>query len=142
MRGRERLAERQVVAGVVASDIRIAAVCLQLLAGVLTDRLQHPIPLAGAAEEALVDQRLQEIEISAGDLFGGLERAAVREDRESPQQALLGVGKQLVGPFDRRPQRLLARVRVTAAAQKVEPLGNPLEDLPWGQDGRASRGEL
>ena len=43
---------------------------------VLADRLEHPEALAGVADQALVDQRLQHVEVGLGDLLGRLEGAA------------------------------------------------------------------
>ena len=43
------------------------------------------------AEQALLDERLQVVDVRVGDLLGGLERAAAGEDRE-PREELLLVG--------------------------------------------------
>jgi hypothetical protein len=41
------------------------------------------------AEEALVDERLEGVQVCVRDLFCGLERAAAREDGERGEEALL-----------------------------------------------------
>ena len=82
------------------------------------------------ADEALLDQRLEGRRGRPGDLFGGFERAAPREDREPREEPPLLGGEQVVRPLDRRPQRPLARFRVAAALEEIEPLGEALEDLP------------
>ena len=73
------------------------------------------------AEQALVDQRLQRIEVGSRDLFGGLEGAAAREHRQSREEPLLRLAQEIVRPFDRRPQRLLSWIGVAAALKQVEP---------------------
>ena len=45
------------------------------------------------------------------------------------EELLLLVAEELVAPFDRRPQRLLARLGVAAALEQIEPLRETLEDL-------------
>ena len=68
-----------------------AAQSLELFAGELADRLQHPVAaarLAGAlSDKALVEQRLQRVERRAADLLGGLERAAAGEDAQPRERA-------------------------------------------------------
>ena len=55
--------------------------------GVLVDRLEHPVALAVEDDEALVDERLQRVEVGAAHLLGRLERAAAGEDRERGEEA-------------------------------------------------------
>src|SRR5262249_36222559 len=83
---------------------------LQPLGAVLPDRREHPEALIGQAQEALLDERLQGVEIGACDLLCGLERAASCEDREAGEELLLAGGEEVVRPFDRVAERLLARV--------------------------------
>ncbi len=59
------------------------------LGGVLADRLQHPVAAVGEAQEALLDQRLERVEVGVTDLLGGLERAAAREDGQAGEELLL-----------------------------------------------------
>src|SRR5919201_1140113 len=75
-----------------------------------------------AAEQALVDEGGEVVERGVADVFGRLEGAAVRENREAREQALLGRREELVAPVDRGPQRLLALGQVARAArQQLEP---------------------
>jgi hypothetical protein len=69
---------------------------------VLADRLQHPEALARVAEEALVDERLQRVEVRFADLLGGFQRAAAGEDGKPPEKRLLLRGEKVVAPLDRR----------------------------------------
>ena len=129
MRGWSLLEQREVVVGVAAGERIGLAGLLQPFTRVLADRLQHPVALVREAEQALLDERLQRVEVGAADLLGGLQRAAAGEDGERAEETLLLLREQVVAPVDRRPQRLLSRVGVPAALQQVEPLGEALEDL-------------
>ena len=53
------------------------------------DRLEHPEAVAGVAKEALVDERLQDVEVGVTDLFSRSEGAAAGEDREAREELLL-----------------------------------------------------
>ena len=66
--------------GVPPPHLRLLAARREPLTGVLPDRLEHPEALAGVAEEALVDQRLQRVEVRPGDRLGRLHGAAAAED--------------------------------------------------------------
>ena len=66
-----------------------ATVFVEPLRRVLPDRLQHPVALVGEAEQALLDERLQRVEIGLADFFGRLQRAAAREDGEAGEELLL-----------------------------------------------------
>ena len=120
-------------------DIRL----VQALGRVLADRLEHPIARADAgvtaAQQALVEQRLECVGVGAGNILGSLEGTPSREDAERSEHALLAVVEQLMRPVDRRPQRLLPRVGVTAALEEIESLPDPLEKLLRREDDR-SRG--
>jgi hypothetical protein len=74
-----------VVEVAVADDGRLAR-RLQPLGGVLADRLQHPEALVCAPQQALVDQRLQRVEVGLADLLRRLERAATAEDRQPREE--------------------------------------------------------
>ena len=67
--------------------VRVAG--LELLGGVLLDRLEHPVAAAGEVDEALLDERLERVQVGVADLLGGVERAAAREDREAREQHAL-----------------------------------------------------
>ena len=98
---------------------------LELLDRELADRLQHPVPRAprglAAADEALVDQRLQRVDLRAADSLGRLVRATAGEHREPREQLLFLRREEVVRPTDRRVERLLARIRVAAAFQSSSP---------------------
>ena len=67
---------------------------------------------------------------------------AAGEDRQAREQPLLAGVEQVVGPLDRRAERPLARVGVSAAGEQVEAPREPLEDLRRRQDLRTGGGEL
>ncbi len=68
------------------------------------------------ADEALVDERLQRVEVRAGDLLRRLERPPPGEDAERAKRALLGRGEQVIAPLDRGPQRALPLGSISRAA--------------------------
>jgi len=50
------------------------------------DRLEHPVAIVRETQEALLDERLQRVEVGAGHLFCGFKGAAAREDGEAGEQ--------------------------------------------------------
>jgi hypothetical protein len=109
----------------------------------LADRLEHPeATRLPAADEAFVDERLQELKVCVGYLLCSLERPTASEDRERREQAALTGIEQLVRPLDRGAKRLLAPLRVAPAAQQVEAVGQPLEKLCCREKRRAGGREL
>ena len=48
------------------------------------------------ASEALVDERLENVEICVAHLFGRIEGAAAGEDGEAGEELLLAIAEQLV----------------------------------------------
>ena len=66
-----------------------AAALLESLERELADRLQHPEALAGPADQALVDQRLQHVQIGGADRLGRFQGAAAGEHGQPGEQALL-----------------------------------------------------
>ena len=107
------------VAGVTAGERIGLAGLVQPFERILADRLEHPVALGREADQALLDQRLQRVDVGAADLLGRVQGAAAGEDREGADDALLFLGKQVVAPVDRRPQRLLPRVGVAATLEQV-----------------------
>ena len=134
--------EREEVIRVPATDLVGLARGLEALTGKLADRLQHPEAPAGPPDEALVDERLQRVDVGADDLLGGVEGAAACEDRQPREQLPLRLAQELVGPLDRRPERLLAGIGVAAAFEQVEPLREAIADLRRRQNGGASGRQL
>src|SRR4051794_23304208 len=88
------------------------------------DRLQHAetrlrLSLVDAADEARLDQRRQSLQDSRpialridnriDNRVGCLARPSADEDRQLPEDALLGLTQQVVAPGDRRLHGLLSR---------------------------------
>ena len=93
-------------------------------------------------QEALVDERLERVEVGVADFLGRVEDAAAGEDSEAGEELPLVVGEQVMRPFNRRAQGLLARVGAAAALEQIEPLGEPFEHLPGREDSGAGGREL
>ena len=112
----------------------------------LADRLEHPVTgpelTVAPAKEALVEERLERVGLGAADRFRLVVRTASREDRQRAEQALLVLAEQVVRPRDRRPQRVLARIRVPAPGEQVEPLAEPVEQLVRREDRGSRCGEF
>ena len=136
------LGEAQVMLGVTLAERSCLGQLLQLLACELADSLQHPKAPVRKPHEALLDECLECVELGLDDLLRRLERAAAGEDGEPREQMLLLVGEQVDAPFDRRPQRLLARIGRPSTLEQVEPLSDPFEYLRRGEHARARRREL
>src|SRR5207249_4425055 len=115
---------------------------LQTLESVLADRLQHPEALVRVPEEALLHQRLERVQLGTSDLFRRLVGAAAGEDAQAGEETPLVLREQVVGPLNRRPERLLTRLSASAAFQQVQALGQALEDLGRREHARASGGQL
>jgi len=115
----------------------------QALACVLADRLEHPVAVPGVPNEALVDERLERVELCLCDLLGCFECAAAQEDGESREELLLLGCQQLVGPLDRRPEGALPLGKVSGAArEKRQTPSESLEDLRRGERLDTRSGEL
>ena len=85
------------------------------LPGVLPDRLASSIGAQIESRlrgEALVEERLEGVGVGSGDLLRRLVGAATGEDGETPEEALLLLGEQVIRPLDRRAQGLLAGIGV------------------------------
>ena len=81
---------------------------LELLEREFADRLEHPVallaePPGAAAEEALVEQGGERVEIGIADRLRGLERATAAEHAKPREQPPLVLVEQVVRPGDRRP---------------------------------------
>jgi hypothetical protein len=105
--------------GVPPPQLPTLAGALELLGRELANRLQHPQP-AGlpAPYEAVLDERLQRLEIRLADLLGRRQRERPREDGEPAEDRPLLVAEQVATPFDRRPKRALALRRFARAARE------------------------
>ncbi len=115
----------------------------QRVGGELANRLQHPVAPVREANEALVHQRLERVEVGITDVLGRLQRAAAREDGEPGEQPLLLLCQQVVGPLDRRSQRPLALGEIArSAGQQRQAMLEPFEDLRRGEGLDAGGREL
>ena len=96
----------------------VLARSLQLFTRIDAGRLEHPIARRFAGgfgqDERFVDERRQQVEgvqvveiRAAADGDRALERKAVNEDAEAPEQRSLALVEQIVAPIDEGPQRLL-----------------------------------
>jgi hypothetical protein len=97
---------------------------LQSLRGVLSDRLQHPVAASGIgggeANEALLDQTLESVEVGAGDVLRRLERAAAGEHREAGEEPPLPRCEEVVAPVDRGSEREVTGVGIAATCEEIE----------------------
>ena len=102
----------------------------QLFECELADCLEDPKALGAVADEVLVDERLQQVELRLGDLLGGIERAAAGEHGQPREERLFPFVEQLVAPLEGRAQRLLPSGASRAPpVSNVEALSEPLDDL-------------
>ena len=115
---------------------------VEVLARVLADRLEHPVPLVRETQQALLDEGLHRVELGVHYLSRGLQRAPASEQRERAEETLFLARDQVVTPLDRRAQCLLAGIGIAAAAQEVEALREATEDLARGERLRACSSEL
>ncbi len=115
---------------------------LESLVRELADRLQHPEAAVCEPDEALLDQRLQRVQVGAADGLGRFQGAAAGKDREAGEEPPLLLGEEVVAPGDRRPQGLLARFGIAAALEQIEPLRETLQDLGRGEQSRPGRSQL
>ena len=94
------------------------------------------------AEQALVEEGGERVEIRVADGLRRLERAAAAEHAEPREQLLLGVVEQVVRPGDRRPERRVALLGVPGSLQRVEPVGEAVEERLGREQLRPGGGEL
>ena len=66
------LEQREVVLGVTTGERIGLAVLVQPFARIVADRLEHPVALVREAEQVLLDQRLQRLDVGSADLLGGV----------------------------------------------------------------------
>src|SRR5205085_10199289 len=93
----------------------------------LADCLEHPVALladssGAAAEQALVEQGGERVEIGLTDELRRLERAAAAEHSEARAECLLVLVEQVVRPGDRRAERQMALLGVAGSLERVEPV--------------------
>ena len=95
-----------------------------------------------AAEEALVQERLERRQIGVAHGLGGLEGAACREDGQPGEERLFGGPEEVVGPLDRGAERRVALVGVAGPPRQVEPVAQRLERRVRSEQLRSRGGEL
>src|SRR5207244_2903163 len=87
--------------------------------GERTNCLQHEESVVlGAAEKALVNEALEDVEVGVADRTSRLEVEAAGEDAHPPEQLLLRLVEQLVAPLDRREQCSLPRWQLARDPQR------------------------
>jgi hypothetical protein len=124
------LRQLQEVLRVAPSDLIGPARLLEPLAGVLADRLERRVALIRVSQKALVDERLEGVEISVRNAFGGLEGTPTAEHRESGEEPLFALAQEVVAPLDGTAERplTLGQVAGTTGEQR-QPLLQTREDL-------------
>ena len=118
----------------------------EALGGELADRLEHrEARLAGvvaALDEGAIHQPLEGIDVRLADPFGSLQRPTAGEDTQPPEEGAFRLRQELVAPFHRGAQRPLSWIRVTAAGEEVQPLGEALQDLLHREDRQPRGGKV
>ncbi len=125
--------QHQAICGVCPSDRFAFTACSQRFQAVLADGLDHAEPglvvMTYLAQQALVRQRgdavLQltaQVPLRVAHSLCPLQGASAGEDREPPEQLLLGLVQQFVAPVEHAAKGLLTRrnISVTGAGQ-VQP---------------------
>ncbi len=116
----------------------------------LPQRVQHPVPLALAEHDGLVDEPDERVD-HVGPLkrhlrahfLGGGQAERPGEDGKPRPQPPLGGRAQLVRPLDRRAQRLVPGQRARlAAGQHGEPVVEPVDAARQRQRAQLDRGQL
>src|SRR5207248_7591606 len=113
----------------------------------LANRLEHPVALLSeaaraAAEQALVQERGERLEIGVADGLDSLQRAPSAEDAQSREQPLFARVEQVVRPRDRRPERRVSLLGIAGSLEGVESVTEPLEKLLRRQQLRSCSREL
>src|SRR3954447_4110202 len=133
--------------GVTPAQVVLASRLAEPLVRELADGLEHPVALLtessrAAAEEALVEERGERVEVGVTDQLRRLERAAAAEHAEAREEHLLVLVEQVVRPDDGRPQRRVALFGIAGPLECVEPVGEALEERLRGEQLGARGGEL
>ena len=94
------------------------------------DRLQHRVARLVAAEQVLVEQRAERVDVCVADGLGAFQRPAARKDGEARERPPFMVVQKVVAPSDRRSQRSLPLRRIARArGQQRQSLLEPFEQL-------------
>src|SRR5690242_11072601 len=94
------------------------------------------------AKQALVDKRLQRVDVGLAYLLRRLERAAAVEHGQALEQVPFLFAEEVVAPCDGCAQGLLSGVYPAACLEQVEPPRQSVEELLRGEHGDAGGGEL
>ena len=105
----------------------------EALERVLADGLEHPETLVGVTNEALLHQRLEDVENRAGTFSAASIVQPPRKTASREKSSRSGSSRRSWRPVDRRTERLLAGLGAPAAAQEIEARGEPLDDLGRGE---------
>ena len=87
------LGQREVIRGVCAPQPARRPSLPKPLRPILPDRLEHPVAPLVEAEKALLDERLQDVEVGIADLLGRLERAAAGKDAQAGEESRCSAGE-------------------------------------------------
>src|SRR5262245_1574812 len=109
----DRACKLHVILGVSTPKSVFLAGLSQTFGRKLPNRLEHVIPLPLATEQALVDQRVDQIHIRITNALGRLEGVPAGEDGKVSKQTLLPRLEQLVAPSDGGSESSLALRRVS-----------------------------
>src|ERR1051326_3350746 len=133
-------------------DLLRLASLLQLLGGILPQRLQHAIPEGSVGlwlglHQRLVYQLAEQVQRGARCRFrdgtGGIQRPTSTEDRQILEKRTFGFVQQVVAPVDERSQRAVPGQRVaTAASQQLEALVQPRRELLHREGPQTCGGQL
>ncbi len=91
--GTRTLTKRDVPRRVSVAELHQILKLFKPVRGKLADRLEHPVTCAAPADEALVEERGDPVEVCTADLLGSLQRATAGEDGEPGEEVLLGRGQ-------------------------------------------------
>src|SRR6478672_4298790 len=119
--------------GVTPTQVVFASRLAEPLDRELANCLEHPVallaePPGAAAEKALVEQGGERVEVGLAHELRRLERAAAAERAEAREQCLLVLVEQVVRPGDGRPERQVALLGVARSLERVEAVGEPVEE--------------
>ena len=137
-----RLGELDEVLGEAALHVLTCVVCVEPLLGELANGFEQPEALPCALHEALLDERLQRVEVGGANCLGRLVGAAAGEHGQPGEQVLFTRREQVVGPGDACAERVLAGVTAAPRFEQIEALREPPEHLRRREHTRARRGEL
>ena len=102
---------------------------IQTLGRVLSNDLEHQEAVVPSAEQALLDERLQGVDVGVATSSAASSVQPPAKTERRAEEALLLLGEEVVAPLDRRPERVLPGIGVAAALERSRRWREPLEDL-------------